>query len=258
MGKRFLIAGNWKMNKTAAETQAFFDTLRVSSTPTVHAELLICPPFTSLAAASKANASIGISLGAQNVHPKASGAFTGEISPSMLKEYVSYVLIGHSERRILLHETDAFINEKLHALLRANLKPILCVGETLSERQDHRAFDVISRQLEEGVKGITSEQLAYVTVAYEPVWAIGTGETATPEMAEEVHAFMYNWLRQRFEASIVEKVRLLYGGSLKVDNAQALFCQPHINGGLIGGASLEAYSFIEIARIADAVAKDGV
>ena len=180
---------------------------------------------------------------------KASGAFTGEISPSMLKEYVSYVLIGHSERRILLHETDAFINEKLHALLTAGLKPILCVGETLSERKEGRAFDVIARELEAGLKDVTNEQLSRVTIAYEPIWAIGTGKTATPETAEEMHAFMHDWLTKRFEISSVSKVRLLYGGSLKVDNAKQLLSQPHIDGGLIGGASLKADSFVEIAGV---------
>ena len=255
MKKRFLIAGNWKMNKTAAETRVFFEALKSLLTPTLHSELLICPSFVSLATAFEANKSIGISLGAQNVYPKDSGAFTGEVSPLMLKEYVSYVLVGHSERRTLLHESDNFINEKLHALLAIGLKPILCVGETLAERKDNRAFDVIARELEAGLKDVTDEQLSSVTIAYEPIWAIGTGETATPEIAEEVHAFIDDWLKKHFEASVVKNVRLLYGGSLKPDNAKDLLSQSHIDGGLIGGASLKANSFVEIARIADAVEK---
>ena len=244
------------MNKTAAETRAFFEALKPLLTPTVCSELLIFPSLVSLAVAFEANASVGIALGAQNVYPKDSGAFTGEVSSLMLKEFASYVLVGHSERRTLLYESDAFINEKLHALLRVGLKPIFCVGETLAERKEGRAFDVIARELEEGLKGVTNEQLAQVTIAYEPIWAIGTGETATPEIAEEMHAFMHDWLMERFEASSFEKVRLLYGGSLKVDNAKQLLSQLHIDGGLIGGASLKADSFVEIARIADGIEKD--
>ena len=246
------------MNKTAAETRAFFEALKPLLTPTVRSELLICPSLVSLAAAFEANASVGIALGAQNVYPKDSGAFTGEVSPLMLKEFVSYVLVGHSERRTLLHESDAFINEKLHALLTVGLKPILCVGETLSERKEGRVFDVIAHELEEGLKGVSNEQLSRVTIAYEPIWAIGTGGTATPETAEEMHAFMHDWLAKRFESSSVRKVRLLYGGSLKVDNAKQLLSQPHIDGGLIGGASLKADSFVEIARIADGIGKEDV
>jgi triosephosphate isomerase len=190
------------------------------------------------------------------VYPKDSGAFTGEVSPLMLKEFVSYVLVGHSERRTLLYESDGFINEKLHALLATGLKPILCIGETLSERKEGRAFDVIARELEAGLKDVTNEQLSRVTIAYEPIWAIGTGETATPEIAEEMHVFMHDWLAKRFGTSSVGKVRLLYGGSLKADNAKQLLSQPHIDGGLIGGASLKADSFVEIARIADGIEKD--
>ena len=234
------------MNKTTAETRAFFETLKPLLTPTVRSELLICPSLVSLAAAFEANASVGIALGAQNVYPKDSGAFTGEVSPLMLKEFVS------------LHESDDFINEKLHALLATGLKPILCVGETLSERKEGCAFEVIAHELAEGLNGVTNEQLAQVTVAYEPIWAIGTGETATPEIAEEMHAFMHDWLTQRFEASSVLQVRLLYGGSLKVDNAKQLLSQPHIDGGLIGGASLKPDSFVAIARIADGIEKEGV
>lgn len=253
--KRFLIAGNWKMNKTAKETDLFFATLPPLLSPEIQSELLICPPFTSLPAAAKANEKMNLSLGAQDVYPKSSGAFTGEIAPAMLREWVSYVLVGHSERRTLFHETNAFVNEKIHALLKEKLKPILCVGETLEERKQHRADLVIREELEQGLKGVTKEQLSQLTIAYEPIWAIGTGETATPETAETMHALIHDWLVQQFDASSAEVVRLLYGGSLKSSNAKPLLQQPHIDGGLIGGASLEPRSFIEIARIADQIRK---
>ena len=253
--KRFLIAGNWKLNKTAKETNLFFTTLQPLLSPAIQSELLICPPFTSLPAAAKANERMNVSLGAQNVYPKSSGAFTGEIAPAMLREWVSYVLVGHSERRTLFHETNALINEKIHALFKESLKPILCVGETLEERKQDRACSVIGDELEQGLKGVTKEQLPQLTIAYEPIWAIGTGKTATPEIAEMMHAFIYDWLVQHFDAPSAEAVRLLYGGSLKSSNAKPLFQQRHIDGGLIGGASLEPRSFIEIARIADQIQK---
>lgn len=252
--RRFLIAGNWKMNKTSTEAKAFFSQLKNDLNEEVRSELLICPTFTSLEAAYLSNEG-KIALGAQNVYPKASGAFTGEISPDMLKEFVSYVIIGHSERRTLLHETDEFINEKLHALLNVNLKPILCVGESLEERQQNRAFDVIGKELELGLKNVSKDQMPQITIAYEPIWAIGTGETATPETAEAMHNFIRNWLQKRFDKATAEKVRLLYGGSLKGSNAKELLSQPNIDGGLIGGASLKPEAFLEIARIADTIIK---
>ncbi len=254
MSKRFLIAGNWKMNKNAQETRAFFNQLKNLLTPTIQSELLICPPFTSLETAAHYNQTTQIALGAQNVHPELKGAFTGEISPAFLKGLVSYVIIGHSERRTLFGETSAFINQKLHALLSAELKPILCVGESLQERKQNKAFSVIETELEEGLKGISADQASSLTIAYEPIWAIGTGETATPEIAEAIHAFIRKWLTNRFPQQ-ANSIRLLYGGSLKSSNAQHLLSQPNIDGGLIGGASLEPNSFIEIARIADQIRK---
>lgn len=252
--RTFLIAGNWKMNKTAQETRAFFEHLNPLLTSVVHSELLICPTFTSLPEAFSANQG-KIALGAQNVYPKTSGAYTGEISSELLKEFVTYVIVGHSERRTLLGETDAFINEKIHALLKAELKPILCVGETLEERKQDRAFEIIGKELQGSLKGITREEMQKITIAYEPIWAIGTGETATPEIAESMHQFIRSWIQENFDLFTSTQVRILYGGSLKPSNAEQLLSQSDIDGGLIGGASLDPNSFIEIAYIADKIQK---
>lgn len=252
--RRFLIAGNWKMNKTAKETRTFFEALRKLLNAPLKSELLICPTFTSLSAAFDANGG-RISLGAQNVYPQASGAFTGEISPEMLAEFVSYVIVGHSERRTLLNESNEFINEKMLALLKTHLKPILCVGETLEQREQNRTFDVIDEELKCSLKSLTEDQMLNVIIAYEPIWAIGTGQTATPDIAQSVHKFIRSWLEHRFDKNTAEKVRLLYGGSLKANNAKELLMQPDIDGGLIGGASLEPKSFVDIANTADNIQK---
>ena len=252
--RRFLIAGNWKMNKTAKEAKAFFAELKSLLGADTKSELLICPTFTALNEAYHANNGL-ISLGAQNVYPKDSGAFTGEISPKMLAEFVSYVIVGHSERRTILGESNAFINEKIHALLGNGLKPILCVGESLEERKQNRAFDIIAEELDKCLANISNEQMRQITIAYEPIWAIGTGETATPAIAQEVHAFIRAWLEKRFDKNTAQDIRLLYGGSLKASNANDLLSQKDIDGGLIGGASLEAKSFADIAKIADEIRK---
>lgn len=242
------------MNKTAQETRAFFEQLNPLVSDIAHSELLICPSFTALPAALAVRAE-KIALGAQNVYPQPSGAYTGEISPGQLKEFVTYVIVGHSERRTLLGETDAFINEKIHAVLEAGLKPILCVGETLEERKQDRIYEVIGRELQGSLKNIAREKMPLITVAYEPIWAIGTGETATPEIAQSVHRFIRSWLQENFDAPTATQVRILYGGSLKPSNAADLLSQPDIDGGLIGGASLKHDSFIEIARIAETIQK---
>ena len=252
--RRFLIAGNWKMNKTSQGTKNFFEQLKSLLSPHLKSELLICPTFTSLPIAFDTNKG-RIALGAQNVYPKTSGAFTGEISPEMLAEFVSYVIVGHSERRTLLNESNSFINEKIHALLQQQLKPILCVGETLEQRDQQRTHDVIREELELSLKSLSSEQMINVTIAYEPIWAIGTGKTATPELAQEIHKFIRYWLEQTFGTQTAQQIRLLYGGSLKASNARELLMQPDIDGGLIGGASLEPKSFVEIAEIADTIQK---
>ncbi|MDR0647485.1 MAG: triose-phosphate isomerase [Puniceicoccales bacterium] len=250
--RRYLIAGNWKMNKTARETQSFFEELSSYLTLPTRSEILICPPFTSIPEAYR-HLKGSISLGAQNVHAKASGAFTGEISLSMLAEWsVTYVILGHSERRTLFGETDAYIHEKINTVLQGHLKPILCVGETLEERQSKQgAFAVIERELTNGLKDISAEDMRAVTIAYEPIWAIGTGETATPEIAQEMHHSIRQWLNAHYNAAVAEQVRLLYGGSLKPSNARELLSKQDIDGGLIGGAALEAKSLAELVRIAE-------
>ncbi|MDR2769176.1 MAG: triose-phosphate isomerase [Puniceicoccales bacterium] len=250
--RRYLIAGNWKMNKTARETKSFFEELSSHLTFPTQSEILICPPFTSIPEAHR-HLQGSIVLGAQNVHAKASGAFTGEISLSMLTEWnVAYVIVGHSERRTLFGETDACIHEKIKTVLQGRLKPILCVGETLEERQSKQgAFAVIERELANGLKDISAEDMRAVTIAYEPIWAIGTGETATPEIAQEMHHFIRQWLNAHCNTAVAEQVRLLYGGSLKPSNAKELLSKQDIDGGLIGGAALEAKSFAELIRIAE-------
>jgi triosephosphate isomerase len=192
-----------------------------------------------------------LGLGAQNMHDKVSGAFTGEISASMLRDlYVTHVILGHSERRSIFGENDAFINRKVLAALSASLKPILCVGELLSEREANQTMEVVRRQIEQGLAAVPAAKAENVVIAYEPVWAIGTGKTATPAMAQEVHAFIRKLLAQQFGAETASRILILYGGSMKPDNADALLAEQDIDGGLIGGASLEAKSFVELVQIA--------
>lgn len=248
--RHYLIAGNWKMNKTAAEARTFFHEIKPLLPQSLKNDVLICAPFTALDAAKQALPK-GVHLGAENVYPKASGAYTGEISVDMLSEFVDYVIVGHSERRTLMHETDAFINEKIKALLAGHLKPILCVGESLEERKAQKAFDVIERELCGCLSQISAEDLNSVVIAYEPIWAIGTGETATPEIAQEVHAFIRAWLVKHYSEAIAKKIPLLYGGSLKASNARELLSQKDIDGGLIGGASLDPKNFVDIINIAE-------
>jgi len=214
-------------------------------------EVVVCPPFTALSRVAPLLEGGTVKLGAQNMHPAANGAFTGEISAEMLRShFASYVILGHSERRSIFGETDAFVNEKVQAAIKNQLKPILCVGESLEEREAGATLDVIERQLEGGLKDIDGETTAGIVVAYEPVWAIGTGKVATPEQAQEVHAFIRGWLESRYDKSTSQKMRLLYGGSMKPSNAQELLAQADIDGGLIGGAALEANSFVDLVTAA--------
>ena len=204
-----------------------------------------------LATAGKAIDGSSIKLGAQNLHPEKSGAYTGEISAEMLRTlYATHVILGHSERRSLFGEDDAFINRKVNAALAASLKPILCVGELLSEREAGTTNAVVKRQVELGLAGVPAGKAEQVIIAYEPVWAIGTGKTATPAMAQEVHAFIRSLLVSQFGAETAGRVRILYGGSMKPDNADALLAEHDIDGGLIGGASLEAKSFVDLVQSA--------
>ena len=247
------IAGNWKMNKTPAEGAALAAELvtLVGKVPDV--DIVVCPPFTALEAVGRALDGSIVKLGAQNLHPEASGAFTGEISAPMLRAlFATHVIIGHSERRSLFGETDAFINLKVLAALKNQLRPILCVGESLGEREAGTTLKVVQTQLEAGLEGVNKEQAAGLIVAYEPVWAIGTGKVATSDQAQEVHAFIRGLLTKLFTEPVAERVRILYGGSMKPANAPELLGQKDIDGGLIGGAALEARSFVELIKAAAA------
>ena len=252
--RRKLIAGNWKMNKTSADAVALVTDIVAAVGRQTDVDVVVCPPFTSIEAVAKALDGSAVKLGAQNMHPEASGAFTGEISAPMLRAlFATHVILGHSERRASFGETDAFINKKVLAALKNQLKPILCVGETLAEREAGATLKVVQTQLEGGLDGVSKEQAPSVVIAYEPVWAIGTGKVATTEQAQEVHAFIRGLLVKLFGEAIAQKVRILYGGSMKPANAPELLAQKDIDGGLIGGASLEARSFVELVNAAAAV-----
>ncbi len=246
-GRRPLIAGNWKMFKTRAEAHHMVRQLLhlVGSKPDV--EIVICPPFTALFTVAEMIRETPIQLGAQNVHWDDEGAFTGEVSVAMLTDCdCRYVIIGHSERRQHFLESDPIINQKLKKVLESSLTPILCVGESLQERELNRAQEVISQQLQEGLRGLTTEKVSRIILAYEPIWAIGTGKTATPEVAEEVHHMIRGWLGESHSADVAATVRILYGGSVKPENIAQLMSQTDIDGALVGGASLDAESFARI------------
>jgi triosephosphate isomerase len=248
--KKF-IAGNWKMNKTPADAVALVQELVSAIGRQSDVDVLVCPPFTALDGVAAAVEGSTLKLGAQNMHFEASGAFTGEISAPMLRAlFVTHVILGHSERRSLFGEQDAFINQKVLAAIKHQLRPILCVGETLAEREGGHTLKVVQTQLEAGLEGVGKEHAPNVIIAYEPVWAIGTGKVATSDQAQEVHAFLRGLLTKLFGDAIAQKVRILYGGSMKPANAAELLAQKDIDGGLIGGASLEARSFVELIKAA--------
>lgn len=247
MSRKILIAGNWKMNKTASEAKELATVIVpavASQAETI--DVLICPPFTSIAAVAGTIENSAVKLGAQNVSDKASGAYTGEVSSAMLRDlHVSYVILGHSERRAYYGETDAFINKKVLACLGNSLVPVLCVGETLEEREAGKVESVIKTQLLGGLADVSADNAATVVIAYEPVWAIGTGKTATPEQAQDVHAFIRKTLTEIFGEK-ANQIRILYGGSMKPSNADELLAKPDIDGGLIGGAALVAGDFLAL------------
>lgn len=246
-----LIAGNWKLHKTISEAIDLVRNLREDLSDIEDAEIVVAPVFTALSDVAKALKDSNIALAAQNCYPETSGAFTGETSPALLKDAgCSHVIVGHSERRQIFGETDEFVNRKVRALLAADLTPIFCIGETLEEREEGRMFDVLTRQVGIGLLGLTAQQMEQVVVAYEPVWAIGTGLTASNEQAEEAHAFIRGLIQGTFTPETAEKVRILYGGSVKPDNVDGLMAQDDIDGTLVGGASLKASDFIRIARFA--------
>jgi triosephosphate isomerase len=243
-----LVAANWKMHKSAAEARRFASELLPRIRGIAQVEVAIAPPFTALAALAGSLGGSGVALAAQNVHPQAQGAFTGEISIPMLAELgCRYCIVGHSERRALFGESDAFIADKVAALLAAGLRPILCIGETLEQRESGRTHETLRRQLSGSLARIETGAPGELVIAYEPVWAIGTGRTATPELAQEAHGFVRAWLRDRFGAA-ADSLRILYGGSMKPDNARALLDQPDVDGGLVGGASLDPADFSAIIR----------
>lgn len=237
------------MNKTSADGVALMREIVAEVGKVNDVEMVVCPPFTALESVAKALDGSSVKLGAQNMHPEASGAFTGEVSAPMLRAlFATHVILGHSERRSYFAETDAFINAKVLAALKNQLRPILCVGETLAEREAGQTLKVVQTQLEAGLAGTSKDQAASLVIAYEPVWAIGTGKVATTEQAQEVHAFIRGLLAKLYTEPVAQKVRILYGGSMKPANAGELLAQRDIDGGLIGGASLEARSFVELVK----------
>lgn len=249
MARKVIIAGNWKMNKSASEGKTLVEDLKGRVSGFSDVDIVVCPPFTTLAAVVKAAEGSNIKVGAQNVHWAENGAFTGEISAGMLKEAgVEYVIIGHSERRQYFGETDETVNKRLKAALAAGLKPIVCIGELLDEREGGKTEAVLDKQIKAGFAGLTSADMNKIVIAYEPVWAIGTGKTATPEMAEETHAYIRKAIAGLFDGTTADAVRIQYGGSMKADNAAELVKQPDIDGGLIGGASLKADSFADLIK----------
>jgi triosephosphate isomerase len=254
MFRKKVIAGNWKMNKTATEAVTLAKDIVAEVGRETSVDIVLCPPFTALAAVAHVLEGQAVKLGGQNMHPEKNGAYTGEVSAEMLRTlYVTHVILGHSERRTYFNETDAFINKKVLTALANELKPILCVGETLAEREAGSTLAVVQRHIEGGLAGVKPEQITTVIIAYEPVWAIGTGKVATTAQAQEVHAFIRDLLTKLYGAPLAQKVRILYGGSMKPSNAAELLAEKDIDGGLIGGASLEAKSFIELVKAADAV-----
>ncbi|GAV21553.1 triose-phosphate isomerase [Carboxydothermus pertinax] len=243
------IAGNWKMYKTPIEAAGFVRELIDSLKDVNGVDVAVCPPFPALWPVKEALESSNIALGAQNMHFEKEGAFTGEVSPAMLQDIgVKYVILGHSERRAYFGETDELINQKIKAAFTWGLNPILCVGETLSEREQGITKAVVEIQVRKGLLGVTPEQAEKLTLAYEPVWAIGTGKTATPEDAQEVCSFIRETLASLFGREVAAKIRIQYGGSVKPENIKELMAEPDIDGALVGGASLKVDSFTAIVK----------
>lgn len=247
--RRPMIAGNWKMNKTVGEAVDLVTALKGKVADVTDVDIVVGPVFTALSSVADVIEGTNIKLAAQNMHWEESGAFTGEVSPVMLKDVgCEYVIIGHSERRAYFSETNETVNNKVKAAHKYSLKPIVCLGETLEQRESGTMRDVIKDHVVNGLAGLTEEQMLNTIVAYEPVWAIGTGKTATPDQAQEVHAFIRKLLTEMFSSSVAESVRIQYGGSVKPANIAELMAKPDIDGGLIGGAALDADSFTQIVK----------
>ncbi|MBZ5552020.1 MAG: triose-phosphate isomerase [Acidobacteriia bacterium] len=244
-----VIAGNWKMFKTVEESVAFVDALLPLVKGSAHCEVVVAPPFPSLWSVARRVKGSNVRVAAQNCHWEKEGAFTGEVSCEMIVEAgASHVVIGHSERRQFFGETNETVNKKIFAALRASLIPIVCIGESLAEREQKQTERVVGEQLTKGLNSLTELQLSHIIVAYEPVWAIGTGRTATPELAAETHRFVRDTIGRMFSPASSSAMRILYGGSVKPDNIKGLMAQPDIDGALVGGASLKADSFAAIVN----------
>ena len=246
MARKPFIAGNWKMCKNVKEAVSLAKSLKNKLKDVKDKNILICPGFTALCCVYEEIKGSNIKLGAQDMHFEDEGAFTGEISASMLKDFCEYVILGHSERRQLFNEIDEIVNKKIKKALEHGIKPILCIGETLEQRENNETFDVIKSQLKNSLKDINKKEIKNVIIAYEPIWAIGTGKTASPEQAEEVHVFIRKEIENMYDAEITNKLRILYGGSVKPENIKELMEKENIDGVLVGGASLDADSFSKI------------
>ena len=245
--RKKVIAGNWKMNMDLHQSQKLVSEIINGLGKDNKAEVIVCPPFTSLSEVSSLLKGTQVKLGAQNMYYEESGAFTAEISADMLKSVgCEYIILGHSERRVIFNESDELINKKMKTALAKELKPIFCIGELLEQRESGETMEVVSSQVEKGLEGITAGQMKNVIVAYEPVWAIGTGKTATPEQAQEVHAFIREFVAKKYSASVAENLIIQYGGSVKPENSGELLSQKDIDGALVGGACLKADSFLSI------------
>ena len=242
-----IIAGNWKMYKTVADTVKYVKEFRGMVKDISDVEIVIAPPFTAVYAAAEAARNSNVIIAAQDLYWEREGAFTGEVSAQMIREAgAEYAIIGHSERRTLFGETDTAVNQKTEAAFAAGLTPIVCIGETLDQRDRNETLDVLDRQIKQGLEGLTGEQLTQLVIAYEPVWAIGTGRTATPAQAGEAHTHIRGRLRQWFGAEAADKCHVIYGGSVKPENARDLVGQADVDGALVGGASLDIRAFFEI------------
>ncbi|HOA50812.1 MAG: triose-phosphate isomerase [Thermogutta sp.] len=251
--RRPFVAGNWKMNMERASAVALARAVADGARAYPQVDIAVCPPFVYLEAVAQAIAGSPVALGAQNLYPEPKGAFTGEISGPMLKDMgCTFVILGHSERRAM-GESSEFVNEKVFAALECGLKPIICVGETLRQRKEGRTLTVVRRQIDGSLSGLSAEQMRQCVIAYEPVWAIGTGENATPDQAEEVQAEIRRLLAERFGKDVADSVRIQYGGSVKASVAADIFEKPNVDGGLIGGASLKADEFLGIVAAAQKV-----
>ncbi len=245
--KRPLIAANWKMYKTIPEALNVVASIKAGIHRAIECQVVICPSFTALSAVGQLLKESSIDLGAQDIHPETEGAFTGEISPLMLKDVgCRFVIVGHSERRHLFHETNEFINRKVRAALKFSLIPIVCMGETLEEREAKKAFEAVKVQFDGSLKDLSPDDIQRVVIAYEPVWAIGTGRTASPEQAEQMHSYIRRLLHEKYGEENTSHVLILYGGSVRPDNMASLMQKPNVDGALVGGASLKAESFTQI------------